>query len=242
MRALLALALLPVGVVAPVLSAPAPRLELRVSDSVDEGAALRVAVVLDRPAPYPVRVRLDTRRGEARGRVDYTPVHEVLTIPAGRDRVVVAVEALADGRDERDESFVLRLSAAENAVLTADRSVVTIVDRDRRPRVLVDDGTVVEPSTRNQLGYTHVHLSEPSGRRVVVQLSSRPGTATVADFVPLHPTTVFAPGESTQLVSVEVLPDDLVEGPETVRLVVTSARHARPPSRAAVITIDDADD
>jgi hypothetical protein len=241
MRVLLAMALLPVGAVSPATAEPVPQAELRVSDTVDEGASLRVAVVLDRPAPYPVRVRIDTRRDEARGRVDYTPVHEVVTIPAGRDRVVVDVEALADGRDERGESFRLRLNHAENAVLATDRAAVTIVDRDRRPRVRVEDGTVVEPSLRNQLGFTYVRLSAPSGRRVVVELASRPGTATTADFVPLHPTAVFAPGETSQLVSIEVLPDDAVEGPETVRLVVTAVRHARPPVRPAVITIEDAD-
>ncbi|MEO6512474.1 MAG: Calx-beta domain-containing protein, partial [Nocardioides sp.] len=116
-----------------------------------------------------------------------------------------------------------------------------IVDRNPRPRVIVDDATIDEPQVTNQLGFTEVHLSAPSGRRVVVHLASRPGTATTADFVPLHPTAVFAPGETSQFVSVEVLPDGQVEGPETVRLVVTSARHARPPSRPAIITIDDAD-
>jgi hypothetical protein len=118
---------------------------------------------------------------------------------------------------------------------------VTIADRDPRPRVIVEDATIEEPTFSNQLGFTYVRLSAPSGRRVVVQLATRPGTATTADFVPLHPTAVFAPGETSQLVSVEVLPDDVVEGPETVRLVVTSVRHARAPARAAIITIEDAD-
>src|SRR5690349_2426532 len=203
---------------------PLPHLHLAVTAPVAEGDVVRAVVVLDRPAARDVRVRLDTRRGEARGRADYTPVHEVVTVPAGRTRVQVPVPTLADGLDEPAETFRVRLSAPEHAVLDEDRATVTLLDRDPRPRVVVEDATVAEPQLRNQLGYTEVRLSAPSGRRVVVQLTSRPGTATTADFVPLHPTVVFAPGETSQFVSVEVLPDDLVEGAETVRLVVTSVR------------------
>jgi len=111
----------------------------------------------------------------------------------------------------------------------------------RWPKVMPQNGTVNEPQTRNQLGFVTVLLSRPSRRRVVATLATRPGTAGVADFVPLHPTVVFKPGETSQLVSVEVLPDRLVEGPETVRLVVTSVRHARA-GRTGIVTIDDADD
>jgi hypothetical protein len=219
-----------------------PHVSVTVADQVAEGASTRVVVALDRPVDHDVTVRVDTRRREAHGVRDYTPVHQLLTVAAGGRHAGVDLAALADGLDEPAETFVVRLSDPDGAELGTDRATVTIADRDRRPRVLVDDATVPEPTTRNQLGFTYVRLSAPSGRRVVVQLATRPGTATAADFVPLHPTAVFAAGETEQLVSVEVLPDDLVEGPETVRLVVTSVRHARPPHRAAIVTIDDADD
>jgi hypothetical protein len=58
--------------------------------------------------------------------------------------------------------------------------------------------------------------------------------------VPRHPTVVFAPGQTSQVVSVEVLPNDALEGPETVRLVVESVRHARA-GRVGVVTIRDPD-
>lgn len=111
----------------------------------------------------------------------------------------------------------------------------------RWPKVMPQNGTVDEPQTRNQLGYVTVLLSRPSRRRVVATLATLPGTAGVADFVPLHPIVVFKPGETSQLVSIEVLPDRLVEGNETVRLVVTSVRHARA-GRTGIVTIKDADD
>jgi hypothetical protein len=233
--------MLPLLLAASLPLAP-PLVSLEVADPVAEGATTRVVVSLDRPVDHAVTVRVDTRRDEARGRQDYSPVHQVLTVPAGHRRAGVEVAAVADGRDERAETFVVRLSHASGAGLGTDRATVTIDDRDPRPRVVVEDATIEEPQRTNQLGFTEVRLSAPSGRRVVVHLASRPGTATTGDFVPLHPTAVFAPGETSQFVSVEVLPDNLVEGPETVRLVVTSVRHARAPTRPAIITIDDADD
>ncbi len=238
---LLVLALLPLGLVAPAAARPLPQVGLRVDATVAEGDTTRVIVTLDRAARRAVTVRLDTRSAHARSIADYTPLHQTVTIPAGRLHVGFVVNTVTDGLDEPGEGFVVRLSAPDNAVLAAARETVVIEDRDPRPRVRPQDATVLEPSTRNQLGFTEVRLSAPSGRRVVVHLATRPGTATVADFVPLNPVVVFAPGQTSQPVSVEVLPDDRVEGPETVRLVVTSTRHARPPNRPAVITIEDAD-
>ena len=230
MPPLVALALLP------------PHVSVTVADRVAEGATTRVVATLDRPVDHDVTVRVDTRRREAHGVRDYTPVHQVLTVAAGRRHAGVDVAAVADGLDEPAETFVVRLSDLEGADPGSDRATVTIEDRDPPPRVRVEDATIPEPQITNQLGFTYVRLSAPSGRRVVVDLATRPGTATTADFVPLHPIALFAPGETSQLVSVEVLPDDLVEGPETVRLVVTSVRHALSPRRTAIITIDDADD
>jgi len=208
--------------------------------SVAEGGTTRVVLTLDRAAARPVEVRLDTRALTARGKRDYEPVHEVVRIPAGRTRVVVPVATLADGLDEADESFRVRIGDPLHAVLDIDRATVEVREADPEPGVAPHDGSVAEPVLGHRLGFTEVRLSAPSGRRVVVSLATRPGSAGPGDFVPLHPTAVFAPGETSQFVSVEVLSDDVVEGPETVRLVVTEVRHARA-TRAATITIVDAD-
>ena len=41
-----------------------------------------------------------------------------------------------------------------------------------------------------------------------------------------HPTAVFAPGETTAAVSVELLSDDRDEPTETMRLAITEVRNA----------------
>ena len=57
--------------------------------------------------------------------------------------------------------------------------------------------------------------------------------------MPLHPTVVFEPGDTSEPVSVELLSDERVEPAETMRLVVTEVRHATA-ARGATITILDA--
>lgn len=218
---------------------PLPRVSIAAA-SVAEGVTTRVVLTLDRTAARSVEVRLDTRRLTARGTSDYAPVHKVVEIPVGKTRVVVPVPTVADGLDEPDETFRVRITDPRHAVLDVDRATVEVRDADPLPGVAPQDAIVDEPVLGHRLGFTEVRLSAPSGRRVVVSLGTRPGSADVGDFVPLHPTVVFAPGETSHVVSVEVLSDDVVEGPETVRLVVEGARHARP-TRRATITIVDAD-
>jgi hypothetical protein len=95
------------------------------------------------------------------------------------------------------------------------------------PEVRVVPATVSEPTLGHRLGFTEVRLSAPSSRRVVVEISTRGITATAnQDFVRLHPTVVFAPGETTAAVSVELLADDRDEPTETMRLAITEVRNA----------------
>ena len=95
------------------------------------------------------------------------------------------------------------------------------------PEVRVIPATVTEPTLGHRLGFTVVRLSAPSSRRVVVEISARSITAQAnQDFVRLHPTVVFAPGETTAAVSVELLADDRDEPTETMRLAITKVRNA----------------
>ena len=192
---------------------PLPRVSVA-AVSVAEGGTTRVVLTLDRPGEWPVEVRLDTRALTARGTLDYEAVHQVVEIPAGKTRVVVQVATLADGLDEADESFRVRITDPLHAVLDVDRATVEIRDADPVPGVAPQDAGVAEPVLGHRLGFTEVRLSAPSGRRVVVSLATRPGSAGLGDFVPLHPTVVFAPGETTQLSAWRCCPTTWSRGPK----------------------------
>ena len=99
--------------------------------------------------------------------------------------------------------------------------------RAELPEVRVIPATVTEPTLGHRLGFTVVRLSAPSSRRVVVEISTRGITATEnQDFGRLHPPVVFAPGETTAAVSVELLADDRDEPTEPRRLASTEVRNA----------------
>ncbi|HEX7186748.1 MAG TPA: Calx-beta domain-containing protein [Actinomycetes bacterium] len=121
-------------------------------------------------------------------------------------------------------------SGAAAALLTGlllSPSTPAMSHRAALPTVRVIPATFTEPTLGHRLSFTEVRLSAPSGRRVVVEISTRSGTAKAGrDFVPLHPTVVFAPGQTTAFVSVELLADDRNEPTETLRLKITEVRHA----------------
>ncbi len=62
-----------------------------------------------------------------------------------------------------------------------------------------------------------VSLSAASGQAVTVAYTTSGGTATAgADYTPVSGTLTFAPGQTTQTVTVPVLGDTVSEGNETV--------------------------
>jgi hypothetical protein len=221
------------ALVAPALlawAAPAagpPVVRVVVGDEVAEGEPLDVTLVLDRRVGHDVTVRVDTRSGQALAPDDYRGVHRRVTVPAGERVVHLAVPTTGDRLDEAAEDFDVRLSRPRGADLGQRAATAAIADDDPLPRVHVESATFTEPALGHRLGYTRIVLSAPSGRLVVVQLVTRNGTARAGqDFVRLHPTVVFEPGNTSEPVSVELLSDERVESAETMRLAVVEARHA----------------
>lgn len=219
-----------------------PTVRLVVADDVREGATLGVAVVLSAVTGHDVTVRVDTREGAALAPQDYRGVHQTVTVPAGSREARLRLRTVEDALDEGAESLEVRLRRPDGAELASRRSraTVRILDDDPMPTASVVAATLTEPGFGHRLGFTQVRLSAVSGRRVVVELLTEDGTATGGqDFVRLRPVAVFAPGTRQATVSVELLADGLAERTETLRLVVTSVRHATA-TRGATISILDA--
>jgi hypothetical protein len=230
----------------PVLTAPpapavrTPSLRVAIVERVAEGDVARAVVVLDEAVGHDVTVRVDTRAGTALAPADYRAVHRRVTVPAGETTVPLELSTVDDRLDEGPEDLRLRLSGASGAEIAHRMAELVIRDRDPLPHVRVREATFTEPTLGHRLGFTRVTLSAPSGRRVQVDFATRGGSATAGqDFVPLHPTVVFDPGDTTALVSVELLSDSRVEPAETVRVAVTAVRHATA-TRGATMTILDA--
>ncbi len=225
----------------PAAASAQPTVRVVAADEVVEGRVVDVSVVLSAVSSRDVTVRVDTMAGTALAPDDYRGVHRRVTVPAGERSVRLRLRTAGDALDERAEDFLVRLSRPRGAELSSRRASARVVvrDDDPLPRVRIEAATFTEPVLGHRLGFTQVRLSAPSGRRVVVDLRTREGTAEAGrDFVPLRPVAVFEPGATAARVSVELLSDDRVESAETLRLAVTGVRHARSTGGATITILD----
>ncbi|MCY4119879.1 MAG: SwmB domain-containing protein [Acidobacteria bacterium] len=101
-------------------------------EGVDE--AVEFAVTLNRAASGTVTVDYATADGTAVAGEDYTATSGTLSFAAGEREKTVAVPILDDGHDEGKETFLLRLSNAQGAVIADGEATGTIVNADPIPK------------------------------------------------------------------------------------------------------------
>ena len=246
--------------------------ELGVADvSVDEGAsAATFKVRLDRASGRDVSVAYATADATAIAGADYTAVQDILRIPAGEIAATVTVPLLDDAPHEPDETFMLALTQATNAVLARSEATGTIADDDPEP-ASADSGTPPDDpatpagSTTAEVGgdsapaaltvldatawegagtMSFVVRLDAANRddAVTVDYETMSGTATAgADYTTTSGTLRFPAGTTTATITVAILSDDLDEADETVTLALTNAVNTTAPSEPATGTIIDDD-
>ncbi|MCP3904923.1 MAG: DUF11 domain-containing protein, partial [Planctomycetes bacterium] len=134
---------------------------------------------------------------------------------------------LDDALDEHDETLLLGLANAVKAQLPAAPAVGTIVDDDPLPALSIDDVTITEGDSGVTDATFTVSLAAPSGRDVTVDFATANGTAQAGDdFSPAAGTLSFAPGETSQTITVDILTDDYQEPEETFSVLLSSPVHA----------------
>jgi large repetitive protein len=139
---------------------------------------------------------------------DYVAASGSLTFAPGELSKTVTVLVNGDLVVEYDEYFVVNLSNATNAQLSNSQVWGTILTDDN-PLVSISDssGSVWQPypGETTYISFT-VTLSAPSSETVTVDYYTIDGSATANyDYVPSSGTLSFAPGETSQTFSVEVL-------------------------------------
>ena len=143
------------------------------------------------------------------------------TIAAGTTSVLVRTPITNDALDEAAETFTLTATrTAGTTTNTMATGTATITDDDATPSLSINDVTVNEAAGTATFTVT---LNAASGQTVTANYATSEGTATSgADFAAASGTLTFAPGVTTQTVSVSILNDDVFEGSETF-LVALSA-------------------
>jgi chitinase len=212
---------------AALAQAPVPTLSIGDATVAAEGTtgATQLAsftISLSAASASDVTVRYVTTNASAVAPGDYAAVALTqATIQAGQTSTTVTVTVNGDALDEPDETFDVTLSTPTNATILDATGVGTIVDDDPPAALSVSDPNVAEGGAN--LVFT-VTLAPVSGRDVTVAYATADGSATstgLFDYTPTSGTLTFAPGVTSQTVSVPITNDSTDEADETVFLDLT---------------------
>ncbi len=159
---------------------------------------------------------------------DYLAVSGTLSFAPGVTTQPVSVTVNGDVKNEANETLTVNLSAPTNATISDNQGLGTITNDDVAPALSIDDVAIDEGNSgTTTLGFT-VSLSAVSGQTVTVDYAAANGTATTADgdYLAASGTLSFAPGVTTQPVSVTVNGDVKNEGNETLIVNLSVATSA----------------
>ena len=205
-------------------------------------AAVRVTTPDGGPLACGASVQYATANGTAVAGADYTAASGTLTFPAGTasgTTQTVSVPILGDNIAEGSETFSLSLSNPAGAMLGTATEVITILDDDPTPTLSIAGTSVSEGAGAAVFGVT---LSGLSAFTITVAYTTADQTATAGqDYVPSSGTLTFAPGTTTQTITVPVVQDALSEGNETFTVTLSSPVHAAIQTASATGTIIDDD-
>jgi hypothetical protein len=179
-----------------------------------------VPVTLTAVSGVPVTVDFTTAPGTATAPDDYAITTGTLTFAPGETTRNVTVAVVGDTNVEPNENFFVNLSNLSGGGSIGDaQAEVTIVNDDFGPVTInAGDGSVVEGDpTANPDLLVPVTLSGPSGSTVTVAFTTADDTATAGtDYVTASGTLTFAPGVTSQNVTVSVISDLVDEADETL--------------------------
>lgn len=171
---------------------------------------------------------------------DYTAIgFTVATIPSGGGAFTIGVNAIADGKDEYDEVFVLSLASVQDVTVNTMFGVVTIGDGNAPSSIFIEDLSFNEGET----GIMAVSLNSVSGKEIAVDFRTFDNSASAADYTAygsLTPLTIPV-GSLTASVSLVSTQDIVVEGNENFFVSLANATNGFLADDTGVATILDDD-
>ncbi len=222
--------------------------------TVGENGTATFTITLNGPTALPIAVDYATADGTAvatgsatPGTPDYTATTGTLNFPASAaatQTLTVTVPLADDTTNEAAEQFVLNLSNSSNGATIADaQGVATVTDDDPPPTASIDDVSLAEGDSGTTTFTFTVSLSAASAQTVTVNYATADGTALAGtDYAATSGTLTFAPGVTTQTVTVVVTGDTVFEPDQTFVVNLSSPTNATIADNQGVgtITNDDA--
>lgn len=189
-----------------------------------------------------VTVNYATANQTATAGLDYTASSGVVTFPPGTVTQPVSIPVLGDTIDEPNETFLVNLTGPVNGTLADGQGVGTINDDDAVPAISIDDVAVAEGNAGTVNAVFMASLSSPSGNTVTVNFATANGTATAgSDYTAASGPVSFAPGITTQPITVTVSGDTTAEANETFQVNLTGPSNATIADAQGVGTINNDD-
>ncbi len=208
--------------------------------SVNEGGTGTITVKRTGDISNPSSADYYISDGSAAAGEDYVSAAGILNFAAGEGLKTFTIDTIDDFLYEGDEDLTLTLSNPSNAVLgSQERAELIIVDDDPPPVI--------------EFTVTLSNIEEGSSAAITVQRTgSLGGTSSVdyfsgditavegQDYTPVNGRITFAPGESTKVISVNILDDSLYENDETFNITLShiTGAHLGPNDVTRVIIND----
>ena len=176
-------------------------------------AAVVVSLSQSRPRQA-VTVNYATQNGTAVAGTDYLATSGKLTFAPGETSKTIPVAVIGDRVVGADASFFVNLQGTKNAKVADGQAAVTIGDDE--PYVYVNGVYAAEGNSGTTPFAFTVNLTVPYDRAVTVDYATADGSATSGgDYAAASGTLTFAPGQTSQTVTVLVNGDTLAEPTET---------------------------
>jgi len=190
----------------------------------------RFTVTLSAAASGPVNVSYATANGSATAGSDYTAASGTLSFAAGEISKTIDVSIIGDTLVEADETFLVKLTSATGATIATPQATGVILNDDQPPALptlSINNPSVTEGNSGTVNMTFTVTLSQASATAITVGYATADGTATaVSDYNATSGTLTFAPGVTSQTITVAVRGDTLVEATETLRVLLSNAAGA----------------
>jgi Calx-beta domain len=199
--------------------------------------AFSFTVRLSNAVGVPVTVNYATADGTAAAGSDYVAASGKLTIAAGQTSGTVTVLVNGDRQSEPDETFYLNLSSPTNGVITDGQGMGFIYDDE--PHIYISGASAAEGNAGTTALEFTVTLTSAADVPVTVDFATADGMATTADgdYAAASGTVTFAPGVTSQTITVQVNGDATVEPDEDVVVNLSNANNARFDNNQAMGTI-----
>ncbi len=153
------------------------------------------------------------------GGTDYNSTPQTLTF-AGTigETQPFTVPLINDSLVETDETFTVNQSSANGSIITTDTATGTITDTDTSTVFLAATTAPAEPATD---GIFTVTLSNKSSTDTVVNYSVSGTAWSGIDYAALSGTATVSANSSSAFITVPIIDDLVVEGPETLEITLT---------------------